>query len=67
LKPVYILDACALIAYLNNEQGADIVYGFLKMLEDSSVSLLMRLRISTPARRHSRKCCQNIQVGILSI
>jgi predicted nucleic acid-binding protein len=41
MRPLYILDACALIAYLNDEQGADIVDGLLQRLEDGSVSLLM--------------------------
>lgn len=29
MNPVYVLDACALIAFLRNEAGADIVSGFL--------------------------------------
>jgi predicted nucleic acid-binding protein len=38
---LYILDACALIAYLNDEPGADVVHELLQRLGDGSVSLLM--------------------------
>jgi PIN domain nuclease of toxin-antitoxin system len=39
--PKYILDACALIAYLNDEPGADIVSNFLEQMENRFVSLLL--------------------------
>ena len=44
--PVYILDACALIAYLNDEEGADVVGNILqKMTEKSCVLLMHRLNL----------------------
>jgi predicted nucleic acid-binding protein len=39
--PKYILDSCALIAYLNDEPGADIVSNFLEQMENRFVSLLL--------------------------
>ncbi|MDR1471339.1 MAG: PIN domain-containing protein [Synergistaceae bacterium] len=39
--PKYILDACALIAYLNDEPGADIVSSFLEKMENCFASLLL--------------------------
>jgi len=41
MKPLCILDACALIAYLNDEQGADIVANYWRGLKEGSVFLLM--------------------------
>ena len=41
MKSVYILDACALIAYFNDEQGADVILDCLQGLSDGSVMLLM--------------------------
>ena len=34
MKSVYILDACALIAYINDEKGADVVLDYLQGLSD---------------------------------
>ena len=41
MKPVYILDACALIAYFNDEKGADVVFDCMQGLSDGSVLLFM--------------------------
>jgi len=41
MKPLYILDACALIAFLNDEQGADVVSDCLDGLEDGSTVIIM--------------------------
>jgi PIN domain nuclease of toxin-antitoxin system len=35
----YILDACALIAFLNKEGGADAVAGLIQKAEDKEISL----------------------------
>jgi predicted nucleic acid-binding protein len=37
----YILDACALIAWLKNEPGADVVDGLLDKAEDGGIDLCM--------------------------
>ena len=41
MKSVYILDACALIAYINDEKGADVVLDYLQGLSEGSVLLFM--------------------------
>ena len=41
MKSIYILDACALIAYINGEQGEDVIFDCLQGLCDGSVLLLM--------------------------
>jgi predicted nucleic acid-binding protein len=39
----YVLDACALIAWLKNEPGADIVDGLLDRAEEDEVDLLISI------------------------
>jgi len=41
MKSIYILDACALIAYINGEQGEDVVFNCLQGLSEGSVLLLI--------------------------
>jgi PIN domain nuclease of toxin-antitoxin system len=41
MKSVYILDACALLAYFNGEQGAVVILDCLHGLSDGSILLLM--------------------------
>ena len=39
MKSIYIMDACALIAYFNDERGADVVFECLQELYDGSALL----------------------------
>jgi len=41
MKSIFILDACALIAYFNDEKGADVVFECMQGLNDGSVMLIM--------------------------
>ena len=41
--PDYLLDACALLAFLNDENGADIVSGLLEQAERKEISLSMNV------------------------
>jgi len=41
MKSLFILDACALIAYFNDEKGADVVSDCLRGLVDGSIILIM--------------------------
>jgi len=41
MKSIYILDACALIAYFNDEKGSDIVFECIQGLINGTVILLM--------------------------
>jgi len=41
MKSLFILDACALIAYFNDEQGAEVVSDCLRGLVDGSHMLIM--------------------------
>ena len=40
---VYVLDACALISYLNNEPGSDIVEDLLKKVVDGTIEIYMNI------------------------
>jgi len=41
MKQVFVLDACALIAYLSDEQGAEVVSGYLQQAANGLVSVFM--------------------------
>jgi predicted nucleic acid-binding protein len=41
MSPVFVLDACAMLAVLANEAGADIVVGIYKKAASGEVTLLM--------------------------
>ena len=41
MKPSYILDACAMIAYFNDETGAEVVSGRIDNMHEGSAMLLM--------------------------
>ena len=41
MSKVYVLDACALIALLKNEEGADVVAAVYKQAESSEATLIM--------------------------
>jgi predicted nucleic acid-binding protein len=40
---IYVLDACALISYLHNEKGSDIISDLLKKAMDSQIILYMNI------------------------
>jgi len=41
MKKAYVLDACALLAFLNNEEGADVVEGLLRAATGKKCSVFM--------------------------
>jgi len=41
--PEYILDACAVIAFLNGEEGAAIVRRLLDQAKENEITLIMKL------------------------
>ena len=41
MKEKYILDACAMIAYFNDEQGAGVIHDCIKEFNDGAIMLLM--------------------------
>jgi predicted nucleic acid-binding protein len=41
MKNIHVFDACALIAYINNEKGADIVDGLLEKAANGEITILM--------------------------
>ncbi len=43
MKTVFVLDACALIAFLNDEPGADVVEELLKKASRNEVELVMNV------------------------
>jgi predicted nucleic acid-binding protein len=41
MKNIYVFDACALIAYINNEKGADVVDSLLEKTVNGEITILM--------------------------
>ena len=61
-EPIIVLDACALIAFLNDEPGAEIVAAILEEVPFVEISIINVLEIAYDAVRNSGQSASALEV-----
>ena len=76
MSDVYVLDACAMIALLKNEQGANIVANIYKKAKDSNAKIIMnRVNLlevyygfyNADGKEYAEKILSDIEQSVVSI